>query len=166
MKSFFQSERLSFRYFREEDFEDYFSLMSNLPVMKMITGKALSRKEAEKKFQDALESEDIEKGLGRFRVSTRDNDDFVGLARLVPGDSAPELGYALASDQWGRGYGSEICKAVIDHARQYGKYKKLMAIVDPENLPSVRILKKNGFVFERAGEYEGLPAEYYVRNGR
>ena len=46
IKVVMESNRLIFEKFKKEDFDDYFKLVGNEDVMKMISGKAIPEKEA------------------------------------------------------------------------------------------------------------------------
>lgn len=69
----------------------------------------------------------------------------------VPGVSSPpgtaEVGYVYDESVWGRGYATEALAAYMDiywdHAKEIDY---MVAKVDPENIPSIKVLKKCGFV--------------------
>jgi RimJ/RimL family protein N-acetyltransferase len=58
--------------------------------------------------------------------------------------TAGELGYFLAPEAWGKGYGFEACTTAIDHAFAAGR-DHLTAGVWADNEPSLRLLAKLGF---------------------
>lgn len=59
---------------------------------------------------------------------------------------APEVGYILHPDVWGRGLGTEALGAVIDHVFATTELGGLTADVDPNNAASIRLLERLGFV--------------------
>lgn len=63
---------------------------------------------------------------------------------------APDVGYILHPDVWGRGFASEALSAVIDHVFAATDLDALNADVDPNNAASIRLLERLGFV--RTGE--------------
>lgn len=76
----------------------------------------------------------------------------------VPGVSSPgiaEIGYVYDESVWGRGYATEALTAYMsvywDHAKSINA---VVAMVDPENTPSIKVLEKCGFV----------AVEYLVKN--
>ena len=71
--------------------------------------------------------------------------------RVQPGDG--ELGMRLRRDVWGQGYAVEAARGVT-RAKQ-GTFARLVAIVDPTNTRSVRLVKKLGFTFDRDIAFEG-----------
>ncbi len=62
---------------------------------------------------------------------------------------------------WGQGYGSEIAQAMVTLGKQVNNIHSLIAIIDPENTASKKILVKQGFQWDYDGDYIGLPAAYY-----
>jgi len=57
-----------------------------------------------------------------------------------------KLGYTLASMYQGFGYAGEAIEALIDHL--YHKFNKtqFIALISPENSPSIKLVKKLGFI--------------------
>jgi ribosomal-protein-alanine N-acetyltransferase len=59
----------------------------------------------------------------------------------------PDLGFAFLPAYWSQGYGLESATAVRDYARATLGLRRLLAIVNPANEPSIRLLEKLGFTF-------------------
>ncbi|UZJ66402.1 GNAT family N-acetyltransferase [Sphingobacterium sp. KU25419] len=60
---------------------------------------------------------------------------------------------------WGKGIASHVAKKLIGHAKQQESLEKVVAIIDPRNIPSRKILINNGFVSEEFKDFDGLPGE-------
>lgn len=58
----------------------------------------------------------------------------------------PEVGYILHPDHWGQGLASEAVAASIDHVFASRDLDQLTADVDPDNLASIRLLERLGFM--------------------
>ena len=158
----FKAENLVFGKFKKEDFPLYFQLTGNDRVMKMISGKAFSEEEAHKRFENVLIVNSQHEELGYYIVCRIEDDKFIGLAKIVLLENKKaEIGYSLLPEYWGKGYGSKISKTLVDKARQFDFIEKLVAIIDPENMASKKILEKSQFKLEKACEMEGMPAEIY-----
>ena len=67
---------------------------------------------------------------------------------------APDVGYILHPDVWGRGLASEALGAVIDHVFATTDLDTLTADVDPNNAASIKLLERLGFV--RTGEAKAI----------
>ena len=157
-----KSERLFFEKFKKQDFHLYFQLTGNEQVMKMISGKAFSKEEALIRFENILSLNNQFKELGYFIVRNIQADGFIGLAKIILLEKKEaEIGYSLLPKNWGKGYGSEISETLIEEAKRFKFIETLVAIIDPENIASKKILEKNHFTLNEVCELEGLPAEIY-----
>lgn len=90
-------------------------------------------------------------GFGLYRVQTRQGGQTVGMCGLVnrPGLDDVDLGYALLPEFCGHGYAVEAGAAVLADARQRLGLGRIVAIVDPRNAGSIRVLEKLDFRFEK-----------------
>jgi len=92
----------------------------------------------------------LARGFGLYRVQLRETGESAGLCGLVkrPGLQDVDLGYALLPAFWGRGYAAEAAAAVLADARARLGLSRIVAITDPANQGSIRVLEKLGFGFE------------------
>lgn len=150
-----------FEKFTVNDFQLYFKLVSNFEVMKMITEKSLTEKEADDDFDKVLKNNSIHPFLGTYKVFNSSHD-FLGLAKLELksiDDTEAELGYMLLPHFWGQGLGYIIAQALLKISLQEPKLRSLIAIIDPNNIASRKILLKNGFYSKAFKDFDGLPGE-------
>lgn len=56
----------------------------------------------------------------------------------------PEVGYRFMKQYWGKGIGTEAAKACVEFARRDLKISKLVALIIPENIGSIRVAEKIG----------------------
>lgn len=56
-----------------------------------------------------------------------------------------DLGYSIVPSYQGRGYATEMGKAMVEWAEANPNVKKIVATCDPDNLASIRVLEKIGF---------------------
>mgnify|MGYP001609588336 CR=1 FL=1 len=79
----------------------------------------------------------------------REGDALVGFAGLLVLDvGRPEdeyLLYVIDVAERGRGLATKAAAFVVDYAKKKSRTKKIIATVDPENAPSVRVMQKLGF---------------------
>ena len=59
--------------------------------------------------------------------------------------SAPALGYVIGEPWQGRGLAEEVCRGILDYAREDLGFDRMRARVHPENIRSIRLLEKLGF---------------------
>jgi RimJ/RimL family protein N-acetyltransferase len=60
-----------------------------------------------------------------------------------------DIGYAFLPKFWSKGYAVEAALAVKAYARDVIGLKRLVAITDPANEGSIRVLEKIGLRFEK-----------------
>jgi RimJ/RimL family protein N-acetyltransferase len=70
-------------------------------------------------------------------------------------DGAGEIGYWVAPAVWGAGYAGEAVEAIKAHGAAVG-LPALVASVFQDNLASVKVLVRAGFVYEGEGEVYSL----------
>lgn len=75
--------------------------------------------------------------IGTGRVSVRD-----------PHNASGDIGYALHEDVWGRGYGTQVARALIDLGFTQLSLHRVWATVHPDNIASIRVLEKAGMNYE------------------
>ncbi|MEN5233147.1 GNAT family N-acetyltransferase [Sphingobacterium faecium] len=148
--------------FKSQDFNEYFQLVSDASVMEMITERAIPMDEARIDFEQLMEDNKLNDNFGHFKILTASSNEFVGLAKLVLNEEnkvEAELGYMILPLYWGKGIASHVARKLIGHAKQQESLEKVVAIIDPRNIPSRKILINNGFVSEEFKDFDGLPGE-------
>jgi ribosomal-protein-alanine N-acetyltransferase len=90
-------------------------------------------------------------GFGLYLVVLRDSGELAGICGLVKRDALDDvdIGFAFLPAHWAKGYAIESATAVRDYARDTVRLKRLIAVVQPENRPSIRVLEKLGLRPER-----------------
>lgn len=88
-------------------------------------------------------------GFGLYLVELKDTRAPVGMCGLLKRDHLedPDIGFAFLPQYTGKGYARETAAAVLAHGRQLGM-RRILAIVNPENESSTRLLLKLGFRLE------------------
>ena len=100
-------------------------------------------------------------GFGLWAVVERSSRDVVGYCGLsrfddVGGRPETEIGYRLARPYWGRGFGTEAARAVRDYGFDTLSLPRLIAIIDPRNVASIRVAEKTGLRYERDVTFQGF----------
>lgn len=96
-------------------------------------------------------------GFGMFLVRDRENDEPLGICGLVKREQFedPDVGFAFLRRHWARGYALEASKAVVEYGQSQLGLRRLIAIVDPANAASVRLIEKLDFIYERMVRMDG-----------
>ncbi len=90
--------------FTKQDFNDYYSLVSNEQVMAMITERALSFEEAKRNFNHFVIRNEQFEHFGNYKVYDSDTGEILGSGNLKVNEKRldeAEIGYMLLPSYWG-----------------------------------------------------------------
>jgi len=75
----------------------------------------------------------------------------IGMCGLTKKDSLPnaDIGFALLPEFWSKGYAYEAAAAVKAYAKDVLGLSRLVAVTNPDNISSIKLIEKLGFRFER-----------------
>lgn len=146
------SHRLIYIKLEPSDESVYRAMAMNAAVMKYITGKALNVKEATDRLNNMLNINKQIPELGFYKVYQKKAGNFIGLGKLVfIKETTAEIGYSLLPEYWGKKYASEIAEFFIKYAQTFPYIKELIAIVNPENSASKKLLSNFNFLWHETG---------------
>ena len=154
-------KKIRFEKYKPTDFNDYYKLVQDDEVMKYISGKGLNEEQANHKFTSLLEKGSADDNLGFFKVYD-DNDTLIGDCKLVYNkhlDNSLEIGYLLRKEFWRKGFGTMICEHLLGEASQKFSSLEVMAVIDPDNIASKKLLEKFNFESYWKGIENDLPTE-------
>lgn len=167
------SKRLTYIRYNDSHFEEYKRQAMDYEVMKYISGKAATEEEAKEKWQKIMKANLMDDILGYYSVRQIENNEVIGLAKLVYHGSekgspegkengTAEVGYSLFPEFWGNGYATEITDYFTEFSKSFPYIKEVIGIIDPDNAASKRILTKCGYtLFESGLNNSALPSEWY-----
>ena len=81
-------------------------------------------------------------------ILQREDGRLAGAIDIRPQDHRVELGYILGRAYWGRGYMTEVVRAVSDWALAQPAVHRVWAVCDVDNHASARVLEKAGLARE------------------
>lgn len=134
--------------YRPADFELYARLVADDELMKYITGSGLSKDQACKKFTAILKQGTVNADLGYFKVYDAASGVLLGDCKLVyypQLQNALEIGYLLKKEFQQKGIGTQICAQLIATAKENFPNFQIIAIIDPDNTASRKLLEKFRF---------------------
>lgn len=151
--------------YTEADAPLYAQLVFNEQVMNRNLGRVFTDDEAEMFFAVMLEVNAANGREGFYKAL--DGEKYTGMGALEwnEEENAWEIEYMLLPQFWNRGYGTNLVELLLELARESGKGTHVIAVTDPANIYSQRILRNKNFVFVK--EYinaDGEPAELYRRS--
>lgn len=136
----------------QEDFPLFAKLVFHETVMQMNMGRVFTQEEAEGYFSHILSYRKSHSGSGTHKILLED--ELIGIASLWEDETEAEVEYMLLPEYWNRGYATEVVKLLEDMAACLPHLSVLKGLTDPANLPSQRVLLKNGFALSQTETLE------------
>lgn len=159
---------LALKKYTENDYPLYSQLVFNEQTMNMNLGRVFTDEEAVLFFQMALRFNRENPDLGFYQVFAKQGKDahYIGMGALTWNDDyhAIEIEYMLLPQYWNQGHGTELVTLLLQMANNACQETDIVALTDPENVYSKRILQRVGFTFVK--QYvndDGELAELYIK---
>lgn len=92
---------------------------------------------------------------GLWMAFEKGREELIGFTGFWPFFDPPQIQliYGLVPGVWGKGYATEMGKAMIDYGVERHGYSEIIAATDPPNKASVHVMERLGMVFwKREGE--------------
>jgi [ribosomal protein S5]-alanine N-acetyltransferase len=166
-----ESERLIFRRIEQGDFEFFARIHADPIVAKYLgNGRARSVQETQA-FLEAIYGTYTSLELGPLAVLRKADGVLIGRCGLsdmalevnaasgtlprvwyqrsqIPSDTnvvfEQELGYTFDRTYWGQGYAGEAAARVFEYASSTTAFRRIVSVIHPENVPSIKIAKRCG----------------------
>jgi RimJ/RimL family protein N-acetyltransferase len=152
MNYIFQTERLRIREFNENDASFIVVLVNTDGWLKYIGDRNIKTDDQAREYliNGPIKSY-YENGYGLYLVELIEEKIPIGMCGIIKRDTLeyPDIGYAFLPKYYGLGYAFEAAKQTLYHAEHHLKLNKILAITDPENSSSIKLLEKLGFVFQK-----------------
>jgi RimJ/RimL family protein N-acetyltransferase len=165
-----ETERLILRPHRATDFDTYVEMWADPDVVRFIGGQPFDRENSWSRFLRTAGGWH-HLGFGFFAIEEKATGLLVGEAGfhdlhrdLVPNiEGSLEAGWALMPTGQGWGYATEAMTAAIGWAETAFPGRWMTCIINPDNLPSVRVASRLGFVELARATYHEHPVTIYER---
>ena len=148
----FETERLLLRHFTIEDAEFIFELLNEPSFIQNIGDRGVrSLPDASSYLMNGPIASYAKNGFGLYLVVLKDTNESIGMCGLIKRDGLEDvdIGYAFLPRYWSKGYAVESARATKEYAKDVIGLKRLVAITDPANEGSIRVLERIGLRFER-----------------
>jgi [ribosomal protein S5]-alanine N-acetyltransferase len=160
-----ESERLLLRHFRSFDGEPMMRVFGDAQVMRFGDG-VQTRDWVDHWIVTCLEDY-RSRGFGPYAVVEKERQRLIGYCGLfffpaVNGRAEVEIGYRLERLAWGQGYATEAAGTVREYAFSSVGMGRLISIIDPANLASIRVAEKIGMQYEGEVKFEGYTHSDHV----
>jgi len=165
MKVILETERLMLREYVEEDAEAFFKVNSDPEVLRFVPDKRLLNVEQARQILVGHPIADYRKyGFGRGACILKSTGEQIGFAGLKYLEELGEVDVAfrLMPNHWGQGLATEAALASVRFGFADLGLKRIIGLVMPENIASVRVLEKTGLRYAETVTFWGHQFSKYV----
>ena len=163
-----ETENLILRHFEADDLDDLFRLYSDPEVRRYFPDGTRDLAYTKEELEWYLNGHPDHPELGLWATIHKESKRFIGRCGLLPwtidGRFEVEVAYLLDKAYWGQGLGTEAAQAVLDYGFGQLQLSRLICIITPGNVASVKVASRIGMVFEREAEDDLGPFLLYSRD--
>lgn len=143
------TDRLLLRPITADDFEAHARITADPEVMRYIHDGSLTRSQAWWNIARYVGHWQL-RGYGMRAVVEQSSGQVIGHMGFLNPESGRgfELGWALASDAWGKGYALEGTRALVAHAFNDLRQPRITCVIHADNLRSIKIAERLGAKLE------------------
>jgi len=152
-----ETSRLTLRWLDITDADFIYQLVNDPHFLRFIGDKQVADLAGARRYiEDGPLAMYRQIGFGLNRVALKDSDTPIGICGLLQRESlpCPEIGYAFLPEYRVQGYAREAADAILQHAILILRLTKIIAIVHPDNLSSIKLLDKLGFCIDKQIQME------------
>ena len=168
-----ETERLILRQFHSDDLAAHAATLADPKVMHFLGGHPLSLEDAWRRMATGVGLWTLT-GIGVWAVERKADHRLVGhvgffdMRREIEPSLAgkPEMGWIFDSGVHGQGIAREACQAALDWADTHLPGQAIPAIIDPDNIASIKLAEKLGFEREPDALYKGASISLFRRAAR
>lgn len=152
-----ETERMMLRELVPEDVDDLMLIFSDPEAMRYYPSTK-SREEAERWIRWVTGSYE-QNGFGLWACVLKETGELCGQCGLMPqeveGRREVEVGYLFVREFWGRGLATEAARASRDSGFEQLGRRRLVSLINPQNIPSRRVAERIGMGLEKEIEWRG-----------
>lgn len=159
-----ETARVYLRPFKPDDLDAFALIGSDPDVMRYIgDGKPQSREQTRMRL-NAIFDHHNRHGFGVWAAVDKTNGEWMGFCGLqfLDNTSEIEVGYRLAKQFWGIGLASEAAKASLRYGFEELGLDRIVAVVQPGNITSRRVLAKIGLKYVKDARFYNSDVKYHA----
>lgn len=165
-----ETERLRLRGHTMDDFEPLVALWADPDVTRFIGGKPSSREDSWARIIRYPGMWSM-LGYGFWAIEEKASGRYIGDGGFAdfkrdvePAIDAPEQGWALSPAVHGKGFATEAISAMIAWGEKKFARTDFIAMISPENTPSIRVAEKHGYRQYASTTYKGSASLLFRRS--
>ena len=160
-----ETPRLKLEPYDDSHYEGLRVMDSDAGVMRYITGGIVKTPEETWEGIRRVQARWVKYNFSWWAIKEKSFGVIVGAAclqHLANVDGAPlEIGWRLVPEHNGKGYATEAAQAIVDYAAEQVGATYLVAVADPENIPSQRVMQRLGMTYKAIEQHYDVPCVVY-----
>ncbi|WOT40651.1 GNAT family N-acetyltransferase [Streptomyces coeruleorubidus] len=155
------SDQVVLREFTLDDVADVLAIIGNDTVTTWLSFDSRDRAQAVTMIEGTIKRAQQEpRSEFYLGVTKHDDNRVIGFARMgLSGVQAGKLGYAIAAQEWGRGYATDAARTLVTYAFKELGLHRVTAAIGPDNSASIAVVQQLGFT------REGVLRDHVFANG-
>jgi len=159
----FESERLGFRRWTEEDKIPFAQMNADKDVMEFFP-KLLTKTESDA-FVGRIEAHFENFGYALWAIDVKATNEFIGYIGFYSADSdldftpCVEIGWRISKKNWHKGYATEGAKACLKYGLDVLNLDEIYSFTSKINVKSINVMEKIGLVKEREFDHPDIGQE-------
>lgn len=159
-----ETERLCIRKITDADAQELSKVLADSEVMKYSTVGVHSEQQIHDYIANCQKQYD-QNGYGHWAIYDSSSFEFIGICGLnkheIDSGEVIHISYRLAPNQQGKGYAAESTLGILDYAKHSLKLDSIHALIEPENVSSVKVVNRTGFEFIETSSFRGFIIDVY-----
>jgi RimJ/RimL family protein N-acetyltransferase len=163
-----ETERLILRRLVLEDLDALFVLYQDEEIRRYFPEGVLNYAQTKEELEWFLNGHPRFPELGLWATVNKQTGEFMGRCGLLPWKiedrQEVEVAYLLGKKFWGQGFASEAALAIVRHAFEDLDLSRLICLIDPENIASIKVAQRIGMNLEQKVDGidgDGIPTLIY-----
>jgi len=159
-----ETERLTLANWEPDDWPAFHAIASHPEVMRYIATGAPWPEQQSRGFVERQMALYVAREFCLWKLTPREGGPLIGFCGLQPLPETPEIeiGWWLARAYWGRGLATEAARAALHDGFTRVGLTRIVAIAQPANTASIRIMQKLRMQYEGMREARGIPIVFYA----
>lgn len=159
-----ETERLLLRQFTPDDLDTYAArIFADPDVTRFLPKRDIPPRERAERVLKYFGEHWQKHGFGDWAVTDKVDAQLIGHCGLnfVPEAGEVEVEYSLAKAYWGQGIATEAARASVRYGFESLKLERIIALADPQNIASWRVMEKIGLTYQKEVCFFGMQLVYY-----
>lgn len=161
-----KTDRLVIREMTKNDFDDYFRICHQPEIHPYVPHISDNYDIEYARFVSYTQMVYGFYGFGLWGIFLKERDILIGQAgiesQIVDDNGEIMLSYFLDRDYQSMGYALEACRKILEYAREDLEFDRIVAVINPDNLPSIRLARSLGFQHTKQTVYQEKSGDLYV----